>query len=86
MFAEVAEEKLVVGNILVLPILNWVNQLLSITLEIYHFIDQDYEIQVVFFDTSKVYDKVWHKGLVFKLKKNWDIWQPTKYFRRFSKK
>ena len=68
MFAEVAEEKLVVGNILVLPILNRVNQLLSITLEIYHFMDQDYEIQVVFFDTSKVYDKVWHKGLVFKLK------------------
>ena len=68
MFAEVAEEKLVVGNILVLPILNRVNQLLSITLEIYHFMNQDYEIQVVFFDTSKVYDKVWHKGLVFKLK------------------
>ena len=68
MFAEVAEEKLVVGNILVLPILNRINQLLSITLEIYHFMDQDYEIQVVFFDTSKVYDKVWHKGLVFKLK------------------
>ena len=68
MFAEVAEEKLVVGNILFLPILNRVNQLLSITLEIYHFMDQDYEIQVVFFDTSKVYDKVWHKGLVFKLK------------------
>ena len=68
MFAEVAEEKLVVGNILVLPILNRVNQLLSITLEIYHFMDRDYEIQVVFFDTSKVHDKVWHKGLVFKLK------------------
>ena len=46
-----------------------INQLLSITHEIYHSIDEGYEIRGVF-DISKVFDKVWHEGLVFKLKQN----------------
>ena len=29
-----------------------------------------YEIQGVFLNISKVFDKVWHRGIVFKSKKN----------------
>ena len=47
-----------------------INQLLSITHEIYHSMDEGYEIRGVFLDISKAFDKVWHKGLVFKLKQN----------------
>ena len=32
--------------------------------------DEGYEIQGVFLDISKAFDKVWHEGLVFKLKQN----------------
>ena len=47
-----------------------INQLLSITHEIYHSIDEGYEIRGVFLDISKAFDKVMHEGLVFKLKQN----------------
>ena len=42
-----------------------INQLLSITHEIYHSIDEGYEIRGVFLDISKAFDKIWHEGLVF---------------------
>ena len=32
--------------------------------------DEGYEIRGIFLDISKVFSKVWHKGLVFKLKQN----------------
>ena len=47
-----------------------INQLLSITHEIYQPMDEGYEIRGAFFDISKAFDKIWHKGLVFKLKQN----------------
>ena len=47
-----------------------INQLLSIIHEIYHSKDEGYEIRGVFLDISKAFDKVWHEGLVFKLKQN----------------
>ena len=47
-----------------------INQLLSITHEIYQSMDEGYEIRGVFLDISKAFDKVWHEGLVFKLKQN----------------
>ena len=47
-----------------------INQLLSITHEIYQSLDQHYEVRGVFLDISKAFDKVWHKGLLFKLKQN----------------
>ena len=47
-----------------------INQLLSITHEIYHSMDEEYKIRGVFLDISKVFDKAWHEGLVFKLKEN----------------
>ena len=43
-----------------------INQLLSITHEIY----QSFDDNAVFLYISKAFDKVWHKGLIFKLKQN----------------
>ena len=57
--------------------------LLSITYEIYHSMDEGYEIRGAFLDISKAFDMVWHEGLLLKIKAEWDIWQITKYFRRF---
>ena len=47
-----------------------INQLLSIALEIYQSFDDNLEVRAVFLDISKAFDKVWHKGLVFKWKEN----------------
>ena len=45
-------------------------QLLSITHEIYQSFDNGFEVRCIFLDISKASDKVWHKGLIFKLKQN----------------
>ena len=47
-----------------------INQLLCITLDIYQSLDDDLETRGVFLDISKTFDKVWHDGLLFKLKQN----------------
>ena len=47
-----------------------INQLLSITHEIYQFLDQGYEEGGVFLDISKASAKVWHKELLYKLEQN----------------
>ena len=47
-----------------------INQLLSITHEIYQSFDDNLEVRAVFLDISKAFEKVWHKGLIFKLKEN----------------
>ena len=44
-----------------------INQLLSITHEIYKSFDDGYEVRGVFFDISKAFYKVWHNGLIYKL-------------------
>ena len=47
-----------------------INQLLSITHDIYQSLDEGYEVRGVFLDISKSFDKVWHKGLLYKLEQN----------------
>ena len=46
------------------------NQLLAITHEIYKSFDKGFEVRGVFLDILKAFDKVWHEGLIFKLKHN----------------
>ena len=47
-----------------------INQLLSITHNIYKSFDDGYEVSGVFLDISKAFDKVWQDGLIFKLQEN----------------
>ena len=45
-----------------------VNQLLYICNEISNALDDNKEFRIVFLDISKAFDRVWHRGLLFKLK------------------
>ena len=47
-----------------------INQLLPIIQVIYQSLDQGYEVRGMFLDISKASGKVWHKGLIHKLKQN----------------
>ena len=47
-----------------------VNQLLSITYDIHKSFDNNLEVRGIFLDISKAFDRVWHQGLLFKLKQN----------------
>ena len=49
-----------------------VNQLIDLTNDIQKSFDtrESLEVRAVFLDISKAFDKVWHKGLSFKLKQN----------------
>ena len=47
-----------------------INQLLSFTHQIFKSLNNGDEVRSVFLDMSKAFDKVWHKGLIFKLKQN----------------
>ena len=46
------------------------NQLLAITHEIYKSFDNGFEVRGVFLDILKAFNRVWHEGLIFKLKQN----------------
>ena len=47
-----------------------INQLPSITHEVYQSFDDNLEVGDVFLDISKAFDEVWDKGLILKLKQN----------------
>ena len=47
-----------------------INQLLSITREIFTSFDNGLEVRSVFLNISKAFDKAWHEELIIKLKQN----------------
>ena len=47
-----------------------INHLLLITHEIYQSLDEGFDVRSVFLDISKAFDKVWHDGIIFKLKQD----------------
>ena len=47
-----------------------INQLLSITHEIYESFDVGLEVRSVFLDISKTFEKAWHDGIIYKLTQN----------------
>jgi hypothetical protein len=44
-----------------------ISQLMYIVHTIYHTLEQGKEVRMVFLNISKAFDKVWHKGLLYKL-------------------
>ena len=49
---------------------SYINQLLSINHEIFSAFDIGLEVRGLFLDISKAFDKVWHAGLIYKLRQN----------------
>ena len=47
------------------------NQELSITPGIYQSFENGFEVRGVLFGIFKAFDKVWHKGFIYKLKQMW---------------
>ena len=47
-----------------------INQLLSITYEIYQSFDEGFDVRSVSLDISKAFEKVWHDDIILKLKQN----------------
>ena len=47
-----------------------INQLLSITHDIYKSLDDGFEVKSMFLAIFKAFNKVWHGGLIYKLKQN----------------
>jgi hypothetical protein len=45
-------------------------RLLSLCDAIYNGLDNSYEMLLLFLDISKAFDKVWHPGLLFKLRQS----------------
>ena len=52
------------------PGVSCINQVLSITREIYESFDVGLEVRSVFLNISKAFDKVWHDGIIYKLTQN----------------
>ena len=61
------------------------NQLLYLTNEIHEAFEnpQSLEVRAVFLDISKAFDKVWHDGLLFKIKQNGVSGSLLKFFRNY---
>ena len=54
---------------------------MSVTHDIYKPFDCSYEVRGVFLDISKAFDKVWHNGIILKLKKK----KKKAYLENFTK-
>ena len=62
---------------------SWINQLSSITDNIYKSFANGYEVRGVFLDISKAFDKVWHDG---QISRKWNIGQLINSFETFFDK
>ena len=60
-------------------------QLISITSDIYDSFEKYDETRAVFLDISKAFDKVWHEGLIHKLKWNGIAGNLLKCFENYLK-
>ena len=58
-------------------------QLLSITSSIYDAFENYDETRAIFLDISKAFDKVWHEGIIFKLKCNGISGNVLKFFENY---
>jgi hypothetical protein len=58
-------------------------QLISITSDIYKNFEKQDETRAVFLDISKAFDKVWHEGLIHKLKTNGISGNLLKFFENY---
>ena len=71
MFEFFTENELISHNQAVFKLGDWsINQLLCITHDIYQSLDDGLETKCALLDISKAFDKIWHEGLLFKLKQN----------------
>ena len=70
MFKFLNENNLVSPKQLVLNLETRINQLISITHEIYEALDAGFDVRSVFLHISKAFDKVRHEGVLFKLSQN----------------
>ena len=61
-----------------------INQLLSITHEIYISFDEGLEVRILFLDITKAFDKVWHDDIIFKLTRNGSSGNLLNLLRDFS--
>ena len=61
------------------------NQLIDLVNEIHHAFDSptSLEIRAIFLDISKAFDKVWHGGLIFKMRQNGISGQLLKLFQNY---
>ena len=62
------------------------NQLIDLVNEIHHAFDntKSLEVRAIFLDISKAFDKVWHDGLIFKMRQNGVSGQLLKLSRLFE--
>ena len=49
---------------------SYINQLISITHDIWNSLDDGFEVRGLFQDISKVFDKVWQEGMIYELQHN----------------
>ena len=73
-FKFVVEKKVISANLLGFKSGDsCINHLLPITHELYKSFENDVDVRGVFLDISRVFDKFWYEGLIFKLKQNLNL-------------
>ena len=60
-----------------------INQLTYLYDKFCNALDQGLEVRIIFFDISKAFDKVWHKGLIYKLEKSGVSGNLLRWFKNY---